>query len=195
MSNTERTDDDAENEIAAFPCGTDKFFEFFDDEPSIKSQFSRNQDWYFFLNGYKDAADFLVTHAIKEGLGDPRKLLYPIMFLYRHYLELALKSLIREHKTYPPIHELDKLWRICLSLIREKSPSASNNDEINHTTRLIEEFCKVDSRSALAFRYPDDRIQEEGLVEIDLSRVKDVVGKISSLLDCIGEVIREREYV
>ncbi|MGO8943323.1 MAG: hypothetical protein ACLQJ7_06580 [Syntrophobacteraceae bacterium] len=194
MSKTERTDDDAEDEMAAFPCREDRFFEFFDDEPSIKSQFFRNQDWYFFLNGYKNAADFLVTHAIEEGAGDPRKLLYPIMFLYRHYLELALKSLIREHKTFPPIHELDKLWGICLSLLGEISPGASDNDEIQHTTRLIEEFCKVDPKSALAFRYPDDGIQPEGVVETDLSKVKEVVGKISLLLDCIGEVIRVREY-
>jgi hypothetical protein len=195
MSKTERTDDDAEDEMAAFPGREDRVFEFFvDDEPSIKSQFFRDQDWYFFLNGYKDAADFLVTHAIEEGVGDPRRLLNPIMFLYRHYLELALKSLIREQKTFPTIHELDKLWRICRSLIDEISPSASDNDEIQHTTRLIEEFCKVDPKSALAFRYPEDGILPEGVVEIDLSKVKEVVGKIALLLDCIGEVIRVREY-
>ena len=149
MSEAERTTENGEDHTAAFPCPEDSLFDFPAYGPVIPSEFSRKEDWYVYINGYKDAADFLVSNAPTRG--NPRKLLYPVLFLYRHHLELALKAIIGKQKKFPRTHELDELWQDCRSLLDEISLSASDNDEIQQTTRLIDEFCKVDPKSALAF--------------------------------------------
>src|SRR6266567_2236337 len=77
-------------------------------------------DWYARLHimtdGYKRAADLLVHEAIRE----PNKrdfLVYPIIFCYRHYLELELKSMLAMYGPSVGIeanwssHNLEKLWR------------------------------------------------------------------------------------
>lgn len=51
---------------------------------------------YRLINGYKLAADLLVEEVAAETW---RKdvLIYPIVFCYRHYLELILKSLLDDY--------------------------------------------------------------------------------------------------
>ena len=48
--------------------------------------------WDAYAVGYKDAADIVVEKATTTGRGLDT-LVYPIAFLYRHYLELRLKEL------------------------------------------------------------------------------------------------------
>jgi len=182
------------DETDAFPGVEDNLFEITARGPVAASPSSTREDWYHYINGYKDAADFLVAHA-EETRGDPRKLGPPILFLYRHHLELALKGLIRDchgllgrDEDFPKRHEIDKLWQLCCSLLHEISPGMSNSEEIQHTTRLMADFRKIDPIS-LAFRYPEDKDRNPPLLggaTFDLSTVREVVGKISFLLGCIS---------
>lgn len=190
MAEPKRTPEDEQDLMAEFPGAGDKLFELFPGAPVSTSSFENRQAWYFYVNGYKDAADLLVAHVAE---GDSRKLGYPIAFLYRQNLELALKSLIRKsrrvlgrNETFPKTHRIDELWRLCTALLKEISPATLENDEIKHTTRLIAEFCTVDLTSE-AFRYPEskDGTAPPFDVRITLTTMKDVVGKISLLLDCI----------
>jgi len=119
----------------------------------------------------------------------------PIVFLYRHHLELAVKQLLRECGTrlgrdvvLPMHHRLDELWRFCLSMLAEVSPGITAAEEVAQTTRLFDELCRVDPTSQ-AFRYPEDHQGNpslSGVGEIELERIHDVVEKISLLLDCIS---------
>src|SRR6266478_1683118 len=43
--------------------------------------------------GYKDAADALIERVLEKNFGADLQI-YPIAFLYRHYLELRLKQLL-----------------------------------------------------------------------------------------------------
>ncbi|HEX4798523.1 MAG TPA: hypothetical protein VFV04_04490, partial [Burkholderiales bacterium] len=122
MSDPKRTPEDERDEMAAFPGASDKMFEISPKATVLPSSFENRQAWYFYINGYKDAADLLVTHVSE---GDSRKLGYPIAFLYRQHLELALKSLIREcrralgwHEDFPKTHRIDELWRLCIELLK-----------------------------------------------------------------------------
>jgi hypothetical protein len=177
----------------------DSLFAFVGYRPGTQSEFSRKQDWYFYINGYKDAADLLVAHA-KEG--DPRKLRYPVLFLYRQHLELALKALICDccrlvglQETFPKTHRIDELWSICCSLIDDISPGTSSNEDIRQTTRLMEEFCKIDPKSE-AFRYPEDKSGNTPVIDAEmvLSTVKTIIGKMSLLLDCMSTHISTLEH-
>ncbi len=125
------------------------------------------------------------------------KLGYPILFLYRQHLELVVKSLIRvccnalgRHQDFAKHHDLDQLWQTCARLLREISPAASV-DEVQETTRLFQELSVVDP-AADAFRFPEDKrgnASLAGVLDVDLSRVRDIVEKMSFFLDCIDTSI------
>lgn len=117
-------------------------------------------------------------------------LVYPIGFLYRQYLELVIKDIIREarllqgiDKPVPASHKLNELWMICHPLLNEISPGDST-EELKQVARLIGEFSTVDPLST-AFRYPTDNKGNPslpGISKINLQVVGEVVDKISNIL-------------
>lgn len=54
----------------------------------------RNGDEYAYREGYRRGAQILVR-AVEETQSDQDFLVYPIVFLYRHHIELALKRVIK----------------------------------------------------------------------------------------------------
>ncbi|HKS36938.1 MAG TPA: hypothetical protein VJW76_07105, partial [Verrucomicrobiae bacterium] len=89
--------------------------------------------WDSYAAGYKEAADSLARRFIKKWQGNDM-LTYPMVFLYRHYLELRLKQVIilGQQLLDEPIaiqqevlenHRLKDLWRHCrniLAMLAEK---------------------------------------------------------------------------
>jgi len=144
-----------------------------------------------YIAGYKIAADKLVSD-IESNRQDQDKLVYPIVFLYRQYLELAVKGLIQDGRRlldiddWTPIthHRIDRLWPICSGLLAQISPGDSV-EEVAQIGRLIDEFCRIDPTS-MAFRYPSDKEGKPSLVGlgvINLRNIRDVISKISVILD------------
>src|SRR6267378_3012323 len=188
------------NTESALPAVEDRFFE----APSLRSpgaaEWERAPDWYHYTTGYRDAADILMANLEAAGRG-AYKLAPPIVFLYRHHLELALKQLARQcgsllGRDVPPQvdHRVNALWRLCLALLEEESPGSTGAAEVQQTTRLLDEFCRVDLKSE-TFRYPEDQEGNPwswGLNEIVADRVQEVVDKISLLLDCISTELSTR---
>lgn len=64
--------------------------------------------WSVYTEGYKAAAD-IVVDRIKRGQGHQDFLVYPVMFLYRQYLELIAKNLIRNAWALLDEDEIDDL--------------------------------------------------------------------------------------
>jgi hypothetical protein len=94
--------------------------------------------------------------------------------------------LLGRDEVFPKGHRLDELWRVCVAVLQEVA--SGGGDEVQQTTRLMGEFCRVDSTSE-AFRYPVDKSGNRSLPdgpEIDLTRARDVVGKMSFFLDCVS---------
>jgi len=158
----------------------------------------RTGKWDLYATGYKDAADLLASHACVHGRRHDT-LVYPILFLYRQYLELSIKDLIQDARRLldkvEPLrmtHRIDDLWRTCAALLDEISPGDSSGS-LENVGRLIGEFSRVDPKS-MAFRYPEDqegRPSLEGLTHINLRVVKEVIGKISVILGGAGAMIGE----
>jgi hypothetical protein len=177
----------------ALPGPADRFF---GDEvrrgQAWSSPWEREHDWYLFVTGFRFAAEALLTQLE----GTPRlatKLGPPIVYLYRHHLELAIKSLTRQCRSLlskpdgaTGDHPLDDLWRACLSELHELYGEAIDTEEVRETTRLLKEYCYVDQRST-AFRYPEARDGTPSVCgDIDLTEIASVFGKVSDLLDCIS---------
>ncbi len=82
----------------------------------------RDGDEYAYREGYRRGAQVLIR-AVEETGSDQDFLVYPIVFLYRHHIELALKRIIRQtpYLIERPLtkaeedhlggHRLDLLWQ------------------------------------------------------------------------------------
>jgi hypothetical protein len=148
-------------------------------------------DWELYVIGYKKAADALVE-KIKKTQRDQDFLVFPIVFLYRQYLELSLKLLVKlgnelldENQDFPKKHELDKLWKICRSMLVKIEPKVSQHD-LEAIDEAITQFCTIDPTSQ-AFRYPvlkgGDKSIPSDVRYINLRQLSDVMEKIANFLD------------
>jgi hypothetical protein len=148
-----------------------------------------SSDWSLYASGYKEAGDVLVNKVENRSSGHDA-LVYPILFLYRQYLELHIKLSIRTAKLFlgegreiPQGHKIQLLWAVLDDLYRRAFPDQST-EPLDQTGRLIREFAKVDPYST-AFRYPVDlegNPSLPGLQAINLRNVRDVIAKMDMLL-------------
>ena len=141
---------------------------------------------YVYALAYKDAADNLISYAVSHNAIDIA--LYPVMFLYRHYLELQLKETLRiitEGRKHYGRHPLVKLWEKLRQSLREEGfeqhLDAAFLDAIG---MRIDEFDKMDKKSQ-TFRYPLDGKGAEWsppFKQINLWQVSAIVGEIDDYL-------------
>jgi len=133
------------------------------------------------MTGYKKAADLLVEQSQRSGY-DRDTLVYPIIFMYRQFIELELKYLI---STYGPrtgvkanwkSHDIAHLWSEFVKVLAAyevKDP----DDTDSVVSAIVAEFAKVDPKS-YSYRYPVDIHGKEiplGVEVLDLAVLKDVM--------------------
>lgn len=149
-----------------------------------------------YADSYKQEADELVKSAVgKKTKSD--KFIFPILYLYRHHIELQMKFIIRTARRLPgeddpdyKHHRLKKLWRECRSIIEEAFPHGEN-DDIEVVENVVIEFAQADPGS-YTFRYPEDKKEEptiEGEEFIDLFNLYEVMQKTSNFFDGSGDGI------
>jgi hypothetical protein len=158
--------------------------------------------WQLYSGGFLSAGDRLVESC--TGLPHEDELIYPIVNLYRHHLELELKYVLRccpgcteeLKKWLIGTHSLGTLW----NKIAETYPRFGQwaSPECTEASRhLILEFDVHDPKSQ-AGRYPVDQQGNQTLVRleiVDLPTFKLGVHKISHFLGTIIEQIGEdREW-
>jgi hypothetical protein len=146
-------------------------------------------NWSFFADGYKLAADVLVDQV--EGNPPEDCLIAPILFLYRHWVELKLKELILSLKvlsvaeiTRPNHHHLYDLWSIVKSNLHCLRDS-SNQDFILLDAR-IKELNGLDP-DGYRFRYPVNTQSEitELPESLGIKNLKDTMDKVSNAFGLI----------
>ena len=143
--------------------------------------------WLEFARGYKEAADHLASTINQTGTNVVSA---PMMFLYRHYLELHLKSLLKdagealdEQQPIPPRHYLLNLWGRVRTLLLRMRPNAES--ELVRADDLIRQLDSWDATS-FAFRYPVDKSGAASLrvpVSIHPLVVKYCIEELYDLLD------------
>ena len=178
--------------------------------------------WDLYSIAYKDGADLLVERFD----GFPASEFYaacPIMFLYRHYLELKLKELrirldrwhgvaddlshFRLRRTPVPFsvdgHGLRWWWGSVRSLLDQMSGESLSGGVLeDYESRYddiearIGEFDRLDG-SSMTFRYPTDKNGIRFSMNLPdgtaLEHVKSVVEGIASDLDAIGVALESSE--
>jgi hypothetical protein len=156
-----------------------------------------------YATGYREAAEVLVQHVLAQGYHEDF-LVFPIMFLYRQYVELRLKEIAalgaRLIDAQPPPanmmakHELAPLWSFCRRIV-EQADSGPASD-LDNAERTIDKIMWAD-RGSYAFRYATDkqgnRSLPAGLEEVDLGRVHEVMSGVGNLLDGIVDFIQAEQ--
>ena len=143
-------------------------------------------DWAHYIDGYREAGRY-VAEAILEKQGTVDTLLYPVVFLYRHHIELALKTIVllgarmfEEEEQVSHQHDLLPLWKRARSyLARHWSDQA---DFLNASEELIKELDAFDSGS-YAFRYPVDTEGANSLPGISRANVRHFAYTADKLAD------------
>ena len=116
---------------------------------------------YCMIVGYKEGADLMVNQALKDDKLSIDLLTFPIVFCYRHYVEISLKFLVFQYGKYAEVqrarrtHKLSKIWEMVKNLIKEY-----DIEEFRVTapavTEIIDAFENLDSGS-FSFRYSVDK--------------------------------------
>jgi hypothetical protein len=142
---------------------------------------------FFMMEGYKEAADLLAEAAASYRPHRDR-LLYPVVFCYRHYLELALKYVITTHGQLAGVspntedHDLDKLWPDVRRIIESVDPDNANGPDVEVMQRCVAEFAKIDPGS-FTFRYPTSKKGLPVVVAfeyLDLKQLKETMEGIAN---------------
>lgn len=152
---------------------------------------------YGYIAGYRIAADSLAAQVI-EDRGYQDALVYPIMFLYRHYIELCLKyiihtgrKLLTDERVSRTGHKIDEIWADAKGIIREIS-SSEDTEEMEFTDRVIKEWGAADP-SSTAFRYPKDKEGNNSIpaniTHINLRQLRQRMGKVGDFLESVCSCI------
>ncbi len=196
----------------------------FKDKSGIEKNYSsinRNKDlnndinFMFIIEGYKNSSLELINSLIKSEKKCWLELdtkIYPILFLFRQYLELIIKQTIRIEKIirdqievdevgFEATHSLQNLWNELKPIIESQYETYENKEELLEYILLVEnlvlELHNCDNGS-FAFRYPfkNPRITngkvENNLEEftIDIVNLKNLMEKIIVYFEGINEHFR-----
>lgn len=144
---------------------------------------------YRLQQGYKRAGDILIQNPFADAY-DRDNLIWPVIFCYRHYIELALKTIIEEHGPFAGVslgkknHDLRRLWEIFVEIAAAFGYDYSDAMLATVGGR-IEEFSALDP-GATAFRYACNvdgtipTLRGEGL---DLVTLHDVMNGIENFFE------------
>jgi hypothetical protein len=142
----------------------------------------------YIWSGYMRAASMLVD-ASKGDRPERAILIYPILFNYRHAIELAMKWVITMYGPHSRIqiadiehHDLWQLWKTCRDVIVDIS---GDDATVPFVEQVIKDLHDID-KAAQAFRYSRDRngvliALPKGL--IDLEHIQDVMEAIGHFFD------------
>ena len=164
---------------------------------------SKYPDFLTYAGSYKDAAD-AVLETIELQRRGADSMVYAVMFLYRHYVELMLKGLIQLGESldgtraeYPKIHNIERLWNKCRPLIERAFPDG-DTAAVEAVDHCMKEMAAMDP-DAEAFRFPDNirgKPTKHTKPLLGLRNVRNVMEKIAGLLDgsydCMSEELQCR---
>ena len=160
--------------------------------------------WIKYIWGYKMAADVLVNQLPESGYQD--FMVFPICFLYLHYMELRLKQIIfsgrifmGEPASFQGTHNINTLWDEAFNVINMACKIAVDLDSQNNIIELenakhaVTEFSCFDS-SAFFFRYPTDKKHQKLPINsnvVNIHKIARHVNAFADVMDSWGNILWE----
>lgn len=153
--------------------------------------------WERYIAGYKAAGDRLIGTLRRYKVPNASCMVYPILYLYRHYLELRLKEIIESGNKLRPRaqrvesdglgHNLVRAWQECQKIFKETA-FEPEGARLGEASELIAQFSMLD-RNSTDLRYPvrkpskDSRRNVWEQREINLVKLSRYMKRVSSLLE------------
>lgn len=154
-----------------------------------------------YTEGYRRGARLLVEHVMEQQR-DQDYLVYPVIFLYRHHIELALKNLIlhtlylidrpltESEKRHLGRHRLDLLWQDLKPLLSAICQAAGwgelDTADIEGIDDYIRQLSEVDPDS-FSFRYTHSKTGTPSLPaelrHINLRHFAEMLERLADFLD------------
>ncbi len=166
-----------------------------------------NGDAYAYKAGYRRGAEILIEY-VGERHRDQDFLVYPIIFLYRHHVELMLKRIIRraphvigpslseKEKQHLDRHRLDLLWedlkRMLPAVYKTAGWDESDATDIERIGEYIRQLSEMDADS-FSFRYAHSKKGDPSLPtdlkNINLRYFGELMGWVADYLYGLDEAI------
>jgi hypothetical protein len=158
---------------------------------------------YDYAAAYKEAGDRLVRQLTRGRRTQfSPDLFMPILYLYRHSLELELKNLVRfgsglldrDEKLSNALgqHNLYELWHFVKKICEVAWPGSASDESISHIEELLLKLHAIDA-SGQNLRYSTDksghRSQSSFPKFIQLKSVSVMVGQVISLLNAMHDAL------
>jgi hypothetical protein len=153
--------------------------------------------FFLYSEGYREAGEKLYEYIIGNTFYQ-NTLVYPLIFNYRHFIELRLKELILlvnryldKDNDFADIHNLNTLWE---TYKKEILPHITDLDSkmVRNVERLINQFTNEDPDS-MHFRYPVSKSpsREKHIKRntLDLRNFKEVMDRLIYFLDWQWDMI------
>ncbi len=182
------------------------------DQPDWKNNacLSVGEDQLAYVEGYKLGAQRLVQHVV-ETHSDQDFLVYPIIFLFRHHIELALKRIIsrapyliehplteQQKKRLMNSHNLDCLWKDLKPMIGAvcevagcAEPAHADIQGLDDYIRQLHEF----DAGSFAFRYAHNNQGSPSLPadlkQINVRHFSEMMERLASYLEGIDEATEQ----
>jgi hypothetical protein len=170
------------------------------------------EDWHVIAEGYKLGAEAIIERAA-AGVCEWDYLAFPAGFLYRHYLELRLKEILRRagyvvnlpQPDLPIDHDLHHLWfgvcnkAACKNCDKKRAHGGAKKlveaiwktQDLTEIEAAVLEFDAIDP-SSFSFRYPVDTAGKKnllGLKAFHLGWLGQAMRRVCWLLDGATEGI------
>ena len=156
--------------------------------------------WYAYAKGYRLAAEAL-TQRVRDTHRDQDLLIWPVMFMWRHHLELKLKSLsrsatslLKQHWSPSDSHDLSQLFGDTCVLMEQVYASLGEDYPRARARSLRSAFARlkrIDAKS-MVFRYPvdlDGTVHLGTVANINFGVVEEVMSKASDALSEIQDAL------
>lgn len=178
----------------------------------IGRQLPQDRGEHYYQDGFQIAARRLADLAVENGNSIDLPidvLVYPIIFLYRHNIELLLKLLIKASRSFlrestekPEVgHRLHELWQTARPLL-ERCFDDADWSQNSIVSTLLGEFARMDPNGEAA-RYIANRKGEQHFAEMKLlhvghfahvaDRLSAYLAEILSGIESTDELRREAE--
>lgn len=170
---------------------------------------SNMNKWDLYAQGYYRAAEMLIESLEGKHPSVNDKLVYPICFLYRHFIELRLKEIIYygsrliekpkniTKKDKVAHHKIEILWEKDVRPILEIVFPDGPLEDLDLVGEYIIQYIKIDSEklwceevevdpTSFSFRYPYDLDGNPNLVgmeKINLMNLKQTMSRLASFFD------------
>lgn len=167
-------------------------------------------NWGIYPQAYLDAAELLVK-AVASG-SNPDLVVYPLMYLYRHYVELSVKTLIAlgraldsnpDLSSHPDHHKLAELWKEARPLIEKYCYRADEGrTDLEAVSAVIGQFAEIDPEGEI-FRFhvttfnKKSKRREKTIpvpLHLSLDQVEKVMKRVSSFFGGAEDVMDELRH-